>query len=67
MIQNLDTSFYSLACDFESSTDDSDSNQEALEKTPWWDNDSSRDERFESKNESAGAQDPPVTAGCTVA
>ena len=45
----------------------SDSNQEPPEKTPWRDNDSISDERFESENECADAQDPPVTAGCTAA
>ena len=37
------------------------------EKTPWWDNGGSSDERFESENESADAPDPPMTAGCTAA
>ena len=67
VIHDQETSFYVLACDFESSTDDSDSNQEPPEKTSWWDNDSSSDERYESENESADVQDPPVTAGCTAA
>ena len=40
------TSFYVLACDFESSTDDSDRNQELPEKISMWDNDSSSDERY---------------------
>ena len=48
MIHDQDTSFYGLACDFEPSTDDSDSNQEPPEKTPWWDNDSSSDESIDT-------------------
>ena len=54
MIHDQDISFYGLACDFESLTGDSDSNREPPEKTQWWTNDSSSDERFESENESAG-------------
>ena len=54
-------------CDFESSTDDSDRNQEPPEKISRWDTDSSSVERFESENESGDVQDPLVTAGCTAA
>ena len=67
MTPGQNPSFYGPPCAFESSADDSDSNKEPPDKTLWRDNDSSIDEPFESDNESADAQDPPVTAGCTAA